>query len=445
MATVRATGREQRGEDVLGRGLAGAAGDGHHLAPAAPAHARWPEPAAPRSPSSTTIRGAAGGRSAAVSARTTTADAPPRQRLRRRSRRRRNVLAAQADEQLARRCSVRLSMRDAADHGPRVAALQAAAAGGRDVSASVSGQHRPHHSPRQLGQQLLRATVRVVERDAPVADDLALLVTLAGDDARRRRRGPRAERQADGRAPVGLDDHAHAAVRPGTPARISSMMASGILAARVVGGHERRRSARRAPISPMSGRLPRSRSPPQPNTTSTRPAAMARAGAQRVLERVGRVRVVDDHGERLARRARPRTRPGHALGARQTRRSTASSGSPSARQAVAAASAFSTLKRAARRSSTCCCTPSRGDAEREARTVGAQVEVARQRRRPRTACRRRPPAPPSATANVQRSSPYAAGSRRQPPAVLVAHVHDRPRARPCASHRAGTAAAWRRK
>ncbi len=37
------------------------------------------------------------------------------------------------------------------------------------------------------------------------------------------------------------------------------------------------RSARRLAISPMIGRLPRSRSPPHPNTTCTRPSVSARA------------------------------------------------------------------------------------------------------------------------------------------------------------------------
>ena len=39
------------------------------------------------------------------------------------------------------------------------------------------------------------------------------------------------------------------------------------------------RSASRAAISPISGRFARSRSPPAPNTTSTRPDASSRAAA----------------------------------------------------------------------------------------------------------------------------------------------------------------------
>ena len=45
---------------------------------------------------------------------------------------------------------------------------------------------------------------------------------------------------------------------------------------------------------PSATRLPRSRSPPQPNTTISRAARRLARRAQHVLERVGRVRVVDD-------------------------------------------------------------------------------------------------------------------------------------------------------
>ena len=58
-------------------------------------------------------------------------------------------------------------------------------------------------------------------------------------------------------------------------------------------------SARSTAILPISGRLPRSRSPPAPNTTSTRPLGELARGAQHVVERVRRVRVVDEHGEGL--------------------------------------------------------------------------------------------------------------------------------------------------
>ena len=46
-------------------------------------------------------------------------------------------------------------------------------------------------------------------------------------------------------------------------------------------------SASRAPISPISGRLPRSRSPPAPNTAITPPLGELARRAQDVLQRAG--------------------------------------------------------------------------------------------------------------------------------------------------------------
>ena len=49
----------------------------------------------------------------------------------------------------------------------------------------------------------------------------------------------------------------------------------------------------------MSGRLSRSRSPPAPNTTTTRPSPSGARGAEHGLERIRGVGVVDDHREVL--------------------------------------------------------------------------------------------------------------------------------------------------
>ena len=59
-------------------------------------------------------------------------------------------------------------------------------------------------------------------------------------------------------------------------------------------------SARSAAILPISGRFPRSRSPPAPKTTITRPGPSPRAALKHRREGVRRVRVVDDDGERLS-------------------------------------------------------------------------------------------------------------------------------------------------
>ena len=64
----------------------------------------------------------------------------------------------------------------------------------------------------------------------------------------------------------------------------------------------RRRCARRR--WPISGRLPRSRSPPQPNTTISAPRRERAQRVERALERVRRVRVVAQHGRAFARASR---------------------------------------------------------------------------------------------------------------------------------------------
>ena len=63
---------------------------------------------------------------------------------------------------------------------------------------------------------------------------------------------------------------------PGMPARISPMIASGS-SERGLSEVTIATSASRAAISPISGRLPRSRSPPAPNTAITRRSASSRA------------------------------------------------------------------------------------------------------------------------------------------------------------------------
>ena len=112
-----------------------------------------------------------------------------------------------------------------------------------------------------------RAPPRRSERQRPSADDLALS------------RGPCRRSPARRRAPAGApppSDRLGAVAdlaRPGRPARISARMVGGVLAARVVVGDDDacRPGARRC--APISGRLPLSRSPPQPNTTIKRPGA----------------------------------------------------------------------------------------------------------------------------------------------------------------------------
>ena len=87
--------------------------------------------------------------------------------------------------------------------------------------------------------------------------------------------------------------------RSPAPWRMSWMIASGSSLRGLSDVTIARRRARAA-TAPISGRLPRSRSPPAPKTTDQPAARRARAPPGARVERVGRVRVVDDDRERLA-------------------------------------------------------------------------------------------------------------------------------------------------
>ena len=101
----------------------------------------------------------------------------------------------------------------------------------------------------------------------------------------------------------------------------SSMIAGGSSRARVVGCDDHAVGEPRRRRRPSRGRFARSRSPPEPNTTITRPPAPTTAPAAAItsLEPVGRVGVVDDHVDRRRRRRRrgPLEAPGHGLGGSQ--------------------------------------------------------------------------------------------------------------------------------
>ena len=86
-------------------------------------------------------------------------------------------------------------------------------------------------------------------------------------------------------------------------------------------------SASSAAIRPMSGRLPLSRSPPQPNTTTSRPGGQRPQRRQRPLQRVGRVGVVAQHDTgRLAEQLHP---AGHLGRRRRAARPPRRAGRPS--------------------------------------------------------------------------------------------------------------------
>ena len=169
----------------------------------------------------------------------------------------------------------------------RAAAATAAAAACVSIMRRAAGDERAARD-RDVG-----------ERQAPARDLLVRLVALAGDQHdvaglahRRARAGSpprgRARRDSAGCPPRGCLRR--------SPAR--SPAASSLRGLSLV---TTTRSASVAAMRPISGRLPVSRSPPQPNTHGERaPAAHRRAQrGERLLERVGRVRVVDDDERRV--------------------------------------------------------------------------------------------------------------------------------------------------
>ena len=217
------------------------------------------------------------------------------------------------------------------------------------------------------------------------------------------RRSPPCRRAAPARAPARSPRAGRARPRPSAPPSAPADDFGddrlGVLGAGVVGGDRPRGRSSSAPALPIFGRLSRSRSPPAPKTEISRPAGEPPRRPQHVLQRVGRVRVVDQHRERLPlvdRLEAPRRRRGACASAAAA----ASGSTPSAIAAANAPSAFATLKspgspvrthhsppagRSCRRSSRSA-RRRRGHGERGARgvegdVVGGEVGLARPRRR----------------------------------------------------------------
>ena len=170
--------------------------------------------------------------------------------------------------------------------------------GERQPAGEEEGDHLPRAAPRP-GRPLLADDLAVVERHARgrrwpgwSRGPCPAITTTSPGCGRGQRRGDgaragRARRAgwSSGPMPVehGLDDR------------------SRVLGAGVVGGDDDEVGALRRRPSPMSGRFDGSRSPPQPNTTRTRPPPASSPGrGEHLVEPVGRVGVVDDDGERLA-------------------------------------------------------------------------------------------------------------------------------------------------
>ena len=165
------------------------------------------------------------------------------------------------------------------------------------AAASAAPAAAARRSGDQSRTQRLAGDTDVVERQLATALELlALLVALAGDDDDVARPAPAATARSIAARRSTIASTADAS---SMPAMISATIASGS-SERGLSDVTIVRSARRAAISPMSGRLPRSRSPPQPKTQMTLERRQRPGRGEHVLQRVRRVRVVDDEREVLA-------------------------------------------------------------------------------------------------------------------------------------------------
>ena len=224
---------------------------------------------------------------------------PPRRRAlqaRRRRNRGRRAFALEGDEHVAgrERAACRWRAGDAAPTARRGARRRAAATSAQVQSGS--GIMRPPLSAARdrvvIGERHARSRRRSGRSRGPCRRPAARRPAAAGDRAARSPRRGRRSRW-----------------RRAQPARISARMAAASLAARIVVGDDDVVGLAGRRRRPSSGRLPLSRSPPQPNTHHE-PAARIRAAARRApCERIGRVGVVDEDRRRRRRCRRARGGP----------------------------------------------------------------------------------------------------------------------------------------
>ena len=242
-------------------------------------------------------------------------------------------VAAQRDEQLPRRDRARVGREAVRSRGWRCLA----AAGRRRPpplrrrSAPAARVDRPSRQPARSRDRrrasASRDTTHVVERELAVADHLRLLVSLARDD--HQVAGPREiDRARDGLAAdrrwpapraraVSRDVPDPCARRRGMPRRTSSMIAAGS-SLRGLSEVTTTTSLMRPATAPISGRLVRSRSPPQPNTVMSRPRRQRPRRLEQVLQRIVGVRVVDDDADVVVGRRDHLEAARHALEVRES-------------------------------------------------------------------------------------------------------------------------------
>ena len=281
----RPAGAERQPQRLLGAGLADAAGDARRCARCCgrAQTGRAPSSAASVSPTRSKRRIRRRAADSAVDQRRGRA-AFERRRRRNRGRHDSGPRSATKRSPGASRCGCRSRRRSRAPidgaacrRSPRTASAA--------VHSAVTSRSAATHA--SAAGDLAR-NLGVVERQRLAADDLAALVALAGD-APARSPG-RASAIAVAIAPRAVADLDGAGARGEDRAADRGR----VFAARIVVGDDDAVGEHARRCAPISGRLPGSRSPPQPNTTTSRPRRVRAQRREHRLERIGRVGVVDD-------------------------------------------------------------------------------------------------------------------------------------------------------
>ena len=276
---------------------------------------------------------------------------------------------------------------------------------------AISAARQSH----RIALQRFARDLAVVERETSGADGLAGLVALARDHddvarsglARSPRRIARRRSSFDDRPTVGGD--AARGLRPRSPSGSSDRGLSEVRI-RTVGEPSRGRAHQR-PLGavPITAAAVHDR-----DRCRSAPASVPRR-REHALERVGRVRVVDEDGEVAARR-RPRSnRPGTRMRCPRPA-TTASHGRPPARAVAAAASRFATLKSPS--SVVDSIATSRVVAtrhERERGAVGRALDVRAREVGRSVVDRERPHVDPAAVRTVEQRRPRGSSTARSRP------------------------------
>ena len=227
---------------------------------------------------------------------------------------------------------------------------RAAKSSGRRAGVAV-GSSSP--LPSCGGRQRRRRLLAIVEVKLGRAEDLVVLVALAGDqhDVARRaaaaarrgsRRAGRPRRGSRASAARQLAASQLGRARAGAPRRGSCRRSPRILGARVVAGDDRQVGVARRDLAHHRALVAIAIAAAAEHARSAARAVSGRTAAMRALQRVGRVRVVDEHSTpRVVRDALEP--PGHAATSASAARRSPRRGSPRAIAMPTASARFATL------------------------------------------------------------------------------------------------------